>query len=122
MPQLLCLSNFESQTTISKENAWCSCEKNGKTSIFLKLALKTLTVSFLSAARHTLFCSLLYKIRGKLGRNRAMTYRASISSGRISMRYRSARRPRLFKAEFASGDGNFVPRRARLLSLFWPVR
>ena len=31
-------------------------------------------MSFLSAARHTLFCSLLYKIRGKLGRKCAVTY------------------------------------------------
>ena len=32
------------------------------------------------------------------------------------------RRPRSIEAEFASSDGNFLPRRARLLSLFWPVR
>ena len=79
-------------------------------------------MSFLNAARYTLFCSLSYKMWGKLGRNLAVTYRASISSGRILMRYRCDRRPRLFEAEFARGDGNFVLRRARLLSLFWPVR
>ena len=31
-------------------------------------------------------------------------------------------RPRSIEAEFVSSDGNFVPRRVHLLSLFWPVR
>ena len=43
----------------------------------------------------------------------------------VQFRYVTAgwdRRPRSIEAEFASSDGNFVPRRACLLSLFWPVR
>ena len=58
-----------------------------KLPFFSKISTLTLTVSFLSAARYTLFCSLSYKIRGKLGTNHAVTYRASISSGRILMHY-----------------------------------
>ena len=40
MPQLLCLSKFESQTTILKENAWLSSEKICKTSSFSNWRLK----------------------------------------------------------------------------------
>ena len=42
-----------------------------------------------------------------------MMYRASISSSAVSIL-----RPRSIEVEFANSDGNIVPHRARLLSLF----
>ena len=44
-----------------------------------------------------------------------MTYRASVSSSTVLIRYRCNRRLRMIEAEFMSSNDNFVPRRVHLL-------
>ena len=91
---------------------------------FLKLALKTLTLSFLREPNtHSSAPSCIkYKGIGKISCSdvhslnlKRYDFDTLPLSGIVGL-------DRSIEAEFASSDGNFLPRRARLLSLFWPVR
>ena len=84
--------------------------------ILFILDLKILSVT----ERHS---SRLYKIQGNW--EDIVLWHSERQFEAVQFWYVTAgwdRRPRSIEAEFARSEGNFVPRRARLLSLFWPVR